>query len=138
MPSHSPALSNLTPSDSAALLDKAAGHPEFAKLLSDFRRNSLAILDRHVTDLVSKLGEEDRENSRAAYLSSTNIHRLTTAARQSTDVVKSRRKLARDILSAGLHNQHNLAWDMTDATTYQTNPDDMIVLLLQRPDPLDR
>lgn len=133
-PSSIQAQSNV--SEIADLLDSVIEHPELAKLLSDFRRNAFAILDRSVTELVSKLGEEDRTTSRAAVINSANIHLLTTASRQSARTVKTRRQFARDILIAGLYNQSNPEWDMTDASTYQTDADDLITLLMQRPDPL--
>ena len=133
---HPSAASDNKAIDTATLLDRLSDDPELAKLFSDFRRQAFAILDRNVTELVSKFGEETRANAKAKLLSSATTHRLTTASRQSARTVQSRRKFARDILVAGMYNQHNPEWDMTDADTYRTETDDIIVLLMQRPDPL--
>lgn len=122
--------------DTAMLLDQISKYPQAAKLLSDFRRKAITILDRSVTKLVSELGEEDRNNRKAKLLSSANSHRLATASRQTARTVKGRREFARTILIAGLYNQHNPEWDMTDADSYQTETDDLFLLLMQRPDPL--
>lgn len=122
--------------DTATLLDQLSDDPELAKLFSDFRRQAFAILDSNVTELVSTLGEETRANAKAKLLSSTTPHLLTTTSRQTARTIEVRRKFARDFLVAGLFNQHNPKWEMTDADTYRTETDDIIVLLMQRPDPL--
>ena len=122
--------------DTASLLDRLSQHPEAAKLLSDFRRQAFSLLDRSVTELVCDLGEEDRLNTKAKLLNSVTTQLLATASRQTARTVKDRRAFARTILISGLYNQHNPEWDMTDADSYCTETDDLLLLLMQRPDPL--
>ena len=122
--------------DTTSLLDRLSENPDAAKLLSDFRRQAFALLDRTVTELVCELGEEDRLNTKAKLLNSTTTQLLATASRQTARTVKDRREFARTILVSGLYNQHNPDWDMTDADSYRTETDDLLLLLMQRPDPL--
>lgn len=124
--------------NTAGFLDRISKHPEVAKLLSDFRRRAFAILDRNVTELVGQLGQATRPSAKAKLLSSVTPHLLTTTSRQSARTIEVRRKFAHDIVVASLYNRYNPAWDMTNADSYQTDTDDIILLLMQRPDPIQQ
>ena len=125
-----------TEPDTATLLDRLCVDTALAKRLSEIRYQALAILNRNVAEMVIEWGEDNRIHIKEKLLSSATPHLLATASRQTTSTVKARREFARTMLIAGLYNQHNPEWDMNDAASYQTETDDMLLLLMQRPDPL--
>ena len=121
--------------EAVAHLDYLYEQPELAAQLSQLRERAFAVLERNVTELVKTLGEEEAVKEHAELLQNINSRLLTTRSRQSSKKVAARRQFARDILISWLINEHNSEWDMTDATTYQTEIDNLIVLLMQRPAP---
>ncbi len=115
-----------------AHLDHLYAQPKIALQLAKLRERAFAVLEHNVTELVRKLGKDEAAGEHAQLMQNINSRLLTTLSKQSSKKVASRRQFARDILISGLINQNNSEWDMTDATTYRTEIDDLVVLLMQR------
>ena len=118
----------------AEYLRELARDPKLAAALREARREAFAILDKHTTQLVGILSQTAETPAIASANQLTDVRRLTIASRQTAAEVKSRRSYAHDILVAGIFNMDNPNWNLTDASSYQTESSNIIVQLMQLPE----
>ncbi|GAA4011563.1 hypothetical protein [Actimicrobium antarcticum] len=121
-----------TPFDPAAFSSLVAD-PAHTEALRNIQNEAHALLDQAVADLILALGVAEPLRPTLGANSVVNVRALATSSRQSTEAALARRKFARDMIIAGLLNRQNDEWDMTDASTYQTETSDPVVALLRMP-----
>ena len=123
-------------SDPQTTINSLLADPVTAGAVRDIQRDILSMLDDRTDALVLALGRAEPavRIARAGLL--VNVRALTSTSRQAGELVSSRRKLARDILIATIINRDNEDWDMTDASSWRTDPNDLLMALLKMP-PLD-
>ena len=114
-------------------LAELAGNAATVDALRAIQKRGYALLDKNINELSSTLGREDPLNSAVKAGTVIDVRRLATASRQSSEGNATRRTFARNILVAGLLNRNNEGWDMTDPTSWQSDPDDLIVALMGMP-----
>jgi hypothetical protein len=121
------------PADPQATIEELLADPETAEAVRAIQRDAIAMIEEQTDALVLALGRAEP----AARITQTqlpvNVRALTSTSRQASALVQSRRKFARDILIASVINRENEAWDMTDASTWRTDPDDLLLALMKMP-----
>ncbi|MFT5531912.1 MAG: hypothetical protein ACI802_000128 [Candidatus Paceibacteria bacterium] len=114
----------------------------FAALVTDptkipalraIQKQAHELLEHAVNDLIASLGQTEPLQTAGRNTGVMDVRALAVASRSSTSAATDRRKFARDILISGMLNRKNDEWDMTDASTYQTDTRDPIVALLRMP-----
>ncbi|MDY7572890.1 hypothetical protein [Actimicrobium sp. CCI2.3] len=107
--------------------------PARIPVLRAIQKQAHALLDQAVNDLIAALGQTEPLQTLGRQTGVTDVRALATASRSSTSAAADRRKFARDIIISGMLNRKNDEWDMTDASTYQSETRDPIVALLRMP-----
>ena len=107
--------------------------PRTAKAVRDIQRRAIAMLEHKIDALVIALGHAEPAAPATQARVTINVRQLASTSRQAGEVVQSRRKFARDILIATLINHDNDDWDMTDASSWRADPDDLLVALMKMP-----
>ena len=107
--------------------------PIAAKAVRRIQRDAIAALEQQIDALVLAIGQAEPAVRINASRVSVNVRELSSTSRQASELVSSRRKFARDILIATLINRDNDDWDMTDASSWRTDPDDLLLALMRMP-----
>ena len=121
------------PDDPQTTIDQLLADPITANAVRDIQRNAIAVLEQQTDALVLALGRTEPAVRIAESKKPVNVRDLASTSRQASELVSSRRKFARDILIATLINRGNDDWDMTDASSWRTDPDDLLLALMRMP-----
>ncbi|MFT5588961.1 MAG: hypothetical protein ACI9ZF_001133 [Bradyrhizobium sp.] len=124
-----PAEAPFDPVAFAALVADPARIPA----LRSIQKQAHELLEHAVNDLIAALGQTEPLPTAGRNTGVMDVRTLAAASRSSTSAAADRRKFARDMIISGMLNRKNDEWDMTDASTYQSETRDPIVALLRMP-----
>ncbi len=108
-------------------------NPARIPALRAIQKQAHELLEQAVNDLIAALGQTEPLQTVGRTTGVLDVRALATASRSSTSAAADRRKFARDMIISGMLNRKNDEWDMTDASTYQSETRDPIVALLRMP-----
>lgn len=123
---------DVTP-DPQTRIDRLLADPSTADAVRGIQRDARAMLDDQTDALVLALGRVEPAARIAQTRVPMNVRDIASTCRQANELVSGRRKFVRDILIATLINRDNEDWDMTDASTWRTDPDDLLLALMKMP-----
>lgn len=121
------------PADPQATIEQLLADPETAEAVRAIQRDAIAMIEHQTDALVLALGRAEPAARVAQTQLPVNVRTLASTSRQASATVQSRRKLARDVLIASVINRDNDEWDMTDASTWRTDPNDLLLTLMKMP-----
>lgn len=119
--------------DTASTLANLLADPRTAHAMRDIQSRAIALLEHKIDAMVVALGKAEPAAATLPSGAVVNVRQLAMTSRQAGGVVQNRRQFARDILIATLINHNNDEWDMTDATTWRDDPDDLLIALMKLP-----
>jgi hypothetical protein len=115
-------------------LDSLTSDPATEVRVRELQRRAMAILNESTAALLAGLETVEPLPARNPSMPATTEARaLTSFARQASQFSTDRRRSVHDVLVSAILNRNNPDWVMTDPSTYQVDPKDLLGLLIRLP-----